>query len=107
MLNLQVAVIEIRQAGIFPEKTRLHFAAEDKHRRGRAVVGSAVGVFLHPPAKFAEGQEQDALEISLLLQVGDEGGERVVQFRHETIVRVELPGMGVEAALAGVVNPRR
>ena len=61
-------------------------SAENKHRRGRAMVGSTVRVFLHPPAEFTEGEKQDALEIPLLLQVGDEGDERIVEFGHQVIM---------------------
>ncbi len=69
---------------------------------------AALGAPSHcSPPEFAESKEEDALEISLLFEVGNEGGEGVIQFGHETIVRVELAGVGVESALAGIVNPRR
>ena len=35
--------------------------AQDKHRRGGAVVGSLAAILGHAAAKFTEGQDRDAI----------------------------------------------
>ena len=44
-LKFQIAVGQIIQAGMLADDARLHTAADEKNRRGRAVVGSTAGVF--------------------------------------------------------------
>ena len=58
-------------------------------------------------AELAEGHEQDALKIPLLLQVRHKRTNGIVNQAHQPIVRSDLPGVGIESALTGVINPRR
>ena len=105
-VEFQITVIEIRKARIFPEQSRFHRTPDDKHRRGRAVIGPSICIFHNPPAELAKGHQQHTIEISLLFEIGREGAERIIQFAHQTFVRVCLAGVGVESALARVINSR-
>ena len=50
----------------------------DEEAGGFAVVGAGAGVFGDAAAELGEGHEHDALVISLLLEIGEEGFQRAV-----------------------------
>src|ERR1700730_2059994 len=106
-IEFQIAVVEIDKARVLAEQSRFYRAAKHKHRSSRTVIGAAIRIFLNEPAKFAEGHEQYAVEISLLFEIGDEGGKRVIDLAHQAFVRVDLTSVRIEPALARVINSRR
>ena len=71
------------------------------------MIGPAIGIFAHAPAKLTERHQQNALEISLLFQIRDKCGHGIVQRAHQSLVGIDLTCVSVEPAQAGVINARR
>lgn len=78
--------------------------AEEEDRTGGAVVGATTGVVGDAATEFAEGQDQDAVELAMVTQVLDKSMDGVAQFAKETGMGSGLVGMGIIATLGQVVD---
>ena len=94
------------EAGILAKQTGPHLVADDEHGRGRAVVGAAVGVLIHPASKLAEGHHEHALHVALRPHVVHKGLHRIAKVLQQTLLGGNLVGVGVVAALRDVINAR-
>ena len=54
-VEFQIAAIEIGQAGMFSEHSRLDRATEHEQRRGRAVVRSAIRILGYAASELTKG----------------------------------------------------
>ena len=61
---LQVAVVEVVEAGVGADQSGLGDRSDEEHRRGRAVVGPARGILRDPAAELAEGQHGDPVGLA-------------------------------------------
>ena len=61
------------------EESALDAGAGEKEAGGFAVVGASAGVFRNATAELGEGHEHNALVISLLLEIGEEGFQPAVE----------------------------
>lgn len=68
----QVAVVEVRQAGVFAVDAALDGPAREEHDAGRPVVGAGRAVLLDAPAELREGHG----DVASVAQGGAEGERR-------------------------------
>src|SRR6476659_10132155 len=54
VFEIALGQVRGRKAWLTAEEATLHFAAHNKHRRGCAMIRTAIGVFGNAPAKFTE-----------------------------------------------------
>ena len=110
-VRLQVAVLEIGQAGSRADQAAANGAADQEHRRGRAVVRPVGGVLGDAPAELAEDQDGRAVRQTRTLQVGLERPQRAGQLLQHPLVVGKLTGVRVIAlaaiAVLDVVDARR
>ena len=74
-VKFYVAVLEIVQAGVLADQTGLHSVAGEEGWSGGSVVGSLAGVFLQSSSELAERHGQNAISMTVLVHVTDEGVE--------------------------------
>src|ERR1039458_3252694 len=90
VFHVALKQIRRREAGIFSEQSGFHLAADDEHRRRRAVIGAAVGVLRHAPAKFTERHHQHALQVALRFHVLNKRLHRIAEILQQTLLRRDL-----------------
>src|SRR5690242_3649394 len=88
------------------EQSRLNLAADDEHRRCRAVVGAAAGVLLHAAAKLAKDQGRDAVEMSVPAEIFSKCRQCAAELIQQRRVSTSLIRMRVKAVQRNVVDPR-
>ena len=79
------------------DEAGLDLAADEQHRRGRAVVGALAAVLLGAAAELRERHHQDAVAVAARRQVLEERGHRAGDLRQQVGVGRRLGGVRVEA----------
>ncbi|MFO0844265.1 MAG: hypothetical protein U0797_18025 [Gemmataceae bacterium] len=105
-MELQVADVEVLQAGVLADDAALDRRPGDEQARRRAVVGAAAAVLVHAPAELRERHQPHPLVVAGALQRSEEVADGVAQLGQELGVGGGLAGVRVEAAEADVEHPR-
>jgi len=84
----------------------LHAAADDEHRRSRAVVGTAAAVLRHAAAEVAERHREHALIIAVRREIGVECADTVGEIGQQSVLRRLLRRVRVERAKLHVEHAR-
>ena len=96
--ELQVAAVEVGERDGLAVHAAVDAAAEQEHRRGRAVIGALAGVLLRAAAELRPGHRQHVFVFAVRREVGVEGRQRVAELAQQRLVLVELRRVGVESA---------
>src|SRR5690242_7281543 len=96
-VKLDVAVVEVVEAGVLADETGLYLAADEEDRGGGAVVGAAAGVFLQPSSELTENKGHHPVKLSMAGEVLGEGGERPADLVEQAGVGSGLVRVRIEA----------
>ena len=83
---LQVAGVEVAQAGVVADGAALDAGAGHEQARGGAVVGALAGVLLDAAAELRERHQPDALVVAGLPQRLEEGRDAVGHLAEQVAV---------------------
>src|SRR5262245_19877677 len=93
----QVVTRYLPQVRMRPDQPRLDLAANQEHRRCRAVVGAATAVLLGPPAELGERHHEQPVLVAACRQVLEECRHRCRELLQQVSVGSRLLGVRVEA----------
>ena len=104
---LQVARVEVREAGLVAEEAVLDVLADQEDRRRGAVVGAPGRVGRHATPELAVDGDHDPARVRVALEAVGQRRDALVELGEQPGMVVELGDVGVEASEAGRVHPRR
>ena len=105
-MELEVAVVEVGQAGVSADDARLALGRDDEHLRGGSVVGAEAAVFGDAATEFGERGDHDSISEAVSFQVTNESGDRGRQLGQQRLMRIRLLRVRVEAIEVHKEHPR-